>query len=461
MKFVNRVRELKLLTDWWERPNAQLALLWGRRRVGKTALIQRFARNKSVIYHTATSRPVADELRALSRVAGAVVGPIFRDLAVRPFADWSDALETLAESAKTRPLLLVLDEFPELRSTAPEIETVLRAFWDRVRSKTMLRILLSGSAVRTMAAIQQRRAPLYGRFSLSLRLDPFDPRDAARMLPQLKPAERALVWGIVGGVPLYLEWWDQTATIRRNIERLVCTPGGLLLTEGDYILATEGGASDLTRQVLYAVASGRTKYHEIERAVGTSPARVIDNLIELRMLDRVAPITESRKRTRRSSYRISDNFLAFWLGIASKYRAEIDRGIGKTVLTAILSELDDFMGPRWEEAFRQHLRRLVARGEIAKDAVAVGPFWTAGKEPVEIDAVVLAGRSRRAVLLGEAKWSRIVNGEKARRDLERKMLRLSAVVPIADEPLLAVCAREKVTPAKGVRTITARHIFPR
>ncbi len=215
-RFVNRDRELQQLEDWWRDRNAQLALLWGRRRVGKTALIQRFATNKPVIYHTGTSRPLADELRALSRVVRTTAEPTFRDLAARPFVDWSDCLETLAELAKKRPLLLVLDEFPELKSSASELESVLRAFWDRVRSKTMLRILLSGSAVRTMAAIQQRRAPLYGRFSLSLRLNPFDPRDAAKMLPQLKPAERALVWGVVGGIPLYLEWWDQTTTVERT-----------------------------------------------------------------------------------------------------------------------------------------------------------------------------------------------------------------------------------------------------
>ncbi len=110
-------------------------------------------------------------------------------------------------------------------SSASELESVLRPFWDRVRAKTMLRILLSGSAVRTMAAVQKRRAPLYGRFSLSMRLNPFDPHEAAKMLPQLEPAERALVWGVVGGIPLYLEWWDETATVRKNIEHLVCMPG--------------------------------------------------------------------------------------------------------------------------------------------------------------------------------------------------------------------------------------------
>jgi len=309
-----------------------------------------------------------------------------------------------------------------------------------------------------MAAIQEERAPLYGRFELSLRLDPFEPHEAAKMLPKLRPSERALVWGLMGGVPLYLGWWNQAATIKKNLERLVCTPGGQLLTEGDFVLATEGGSGDLTRQVLYAIAAGRTKYNEIEQAVGTSPSRVIDNLIELRLLERIAPVTEGAKRTRRSSYRIADNFLTFWLGVVSKYRAEIDRGIGQTILPTLISDLDDHMGPSWEEAFRHHLRRLAAQGELGKGVVAVGPFWSHGRDSVEIDAVVLAGRSRKAIMVGEAKWTKTLNGERIRRSLEDKARHLPVA---ADELVYAVCAREKVTPSGGLRTFTARHIFSR
>ncbi|MFQ5791577.1 MAG: ATP-binding protein, partial [Acidobacteriota bacterium] len=216
-RFVNRERELKRLADWWRGPDARLGLVWGRRRVGKTALLQEFAKDKLVIFHTGTSRPVADELKAMSRLVGSTVKPAFRDLEARPFADWDDCLETLAEMAQQSRLLLVLDEFPELKTSSPALESVIRAFWDRVRTRTQLRILLCGSAVRTMAAIQEQRAPLYGRFALSLRLDPFDPHEAAKMLPRLKPAERALVWGLVGGIPLYLEWWDQGATLGKNL----------------------------------------------------------------------------------------------------------------------------------------------------------------------------------------------------------------------------------------------------
>jgi hypothetical protein len=116
------------------------------------------------------------------------------------------------------------------------------------------------------------------------------------------------------------------------------------------------------------------------------------------------------------------------------------------------------MGPRWEEAFRRHLRRLAAQGDLGKGVVAVGPFWSHGRDSVEIDAVVLAGRSRRAILVGEAKWTKKVNGERIRRSLEDRVRRLPLA---ADELTYVACARQKVTPTRGLRTVTARHIFGR
>lgn len=276
------------------------------------------------------------------------------------------------------------------------------------------------------------------------------------MLPRLAPSDRALVWGIVGGVPLYLEWWDQSKGIRENLRDLVCSPGGLLLTEGELVLATEGESGELARQVLYAIAAGRTKHHEIENAVRADPARTLERLVELRLVDRLYPVTEDPRRTRRRIYRIADNFLAFWLGIVDRYRAEILRGLGNSILTVLLTELDDHMGPRWEEAFRIHLRRLADLGQIAPQVVAVGPFWTAAKDPVEIDAVVLAGRRREAVLVGEAKWTKKLDATRVVKALERKAHSLPAV---NDALRYAVAAREEVVNGTDVLRATARDIF--
>src|SRR4051794_12541499 len=126
--FVNRTAELAALDRWWKAPTGRAGLVWGRRRVGKTALLQRFAAGKAAVFHTGAGRPAAGELSQLARqVAAAELGGI-RDLAGRPFTDWDEALEYLAERAASKSLLLVLDEFPELVATSPGLPGILRAF---------------------------------------------------------------------------------------------------------------------------------------------------------------------------------------------------------------------------------------------------------------------------------------------------------------------------------------------
>jgi AAA+ ATPase superfamily predicted ATPase len=459
VEFLNRERELELLEEWWASPPAsKLALIWGRRRVGKTALLQRFADGKRTVFHTGAGRPVEDELRILSRLAAGVIEPGFRDLEARPFADWEDLLETLATAARDEPLLLILDEFPDLTAVAPDLENRIRAFWDRARGRTKLRILLCGSAVRTMEAIQEERAPLYGRIELSLLLQPFRPHEAALMLRRLSPPDRALVWGLVGGIPLYLEWWNQSASIDSNLLRLVCTPGGHLLTAGELALASELDSGELARQILYAIAAGRTKHSEIEDAVRADPARPLERLVRLGFVERMIPVTSDPRRTRLRLYRIADNFLAFWLALVDPYRAEIERGLGRSILPVLKAGLNDFLGPRYEEAFRAQLRLLAEQGQLAPGVVAIGPFWTSDAQPVEIDAVALAGRAREAVLVGESKWARRVDARRIRRDLERK----AEALPKLREPLqFAVGARETVDNLEAdILPVTAGDIFP-
>jgi AAA+ ATPase superfamily predicted ATPase len=455
MPFVNREQELEALGRWWDVRGPRLAFVWGRRRVGKTALIERFAAGRRAVFHTGSRRPVVDELAGLSRAAeGLVAG---RDLSVNPFHDWTDLIETLAREAAAEPILLVLDEFPELVAVAPELPSIIRAGWDRIIADSSLRLLLCGSAVRTMEAMREERAPLYGRADLSLLVHPFRPHEAGLMLPGLRPADRALVWGILGGVPLYLRWWDEQKSLRENLMRLACLPGAPLLNEGMLVLATEGESGELSRQVLHAIAAGRTKHNEIADAIRADPTRTLERLVELRLVERLSPVTEDPRRTRRRTYQVADNFLAFWLRILDRYRPEIDRGLGRTILPALLADLDDFMGPRWEEAYRSHLRRLANEGTLGPDVVAVGPFWTAADDPHEIDAVVLAGRERRAVLIGEAKWARSLDARTVLRDLERKS---HALPDLAPDLRMSVCARERVSQiTSDLLVVTAADIF--
>ncbi len=339
---------------------------------------------------------------------------------------------------------------------------MLPAFSDRAATHTRLRILLCGSAVRTMLSIQETRAPLYGRFDLTLQVQPFRPREAAALLPGLAPAEQALVYGLLGGMPLYLSWWDGRRSVRENLLELACRPGARLLTEGRLVLATEAGEGDLPGAVLRAIARGRTKFNEIEEAVGTNPTRALDRLIELRLIERLLPVTED-ERSRRRIYRVSDNFLAFYLGPLQRYRDEIERDLGEAILPALVARLDDHLGPIYEEMFREHLRRLARAGDLGPNVVAIGPWWTHDGRH-EIDAVALAepGRARIPVLVGEAKWAPTVNAPRLLAELRSEATHLTTD---PDTLAYAIGARETVPSAESaadlpsVLPITAADIF--
>ena len=459
--FVNRTAELAALERWWSGTEARMAMVWGRRRVGKTALVRRFADGRRTVVHTGAGRGRGTELTLLAQRVSGIGGTGVRDLVARGYTDWDDALDHLAVVAEREPLLLVLDEFPELTVTSPELPNLLRAFLDRSQGQTRLRILLCGSAVRYMEALQQQRQPLYGRMDLTVAVHPFAPWEAALMLPELRPAERAVVYGIVGGVPMYLAWWDQAAPLAENLRELACQPGARLLTEGELILATEAEAGEYPRAVLHAIATGSTRHNEIRDVIRADPTRLLDRLVSLRLIERVQPVTETG-RTRRRVYRIADNFLAFYLDVLTRYRTEIEAGLGpeaglgRRFCRCCSTPWTNHQGGRWEAAFQQHVRRLAASGEFGGRVVAVGPFWTADGHN-EIDVVALAGRASTPILVGEAKWAREVSAPRVVADLHRK----AAALPGAPHDLrLAVCARERVThPPDGVITITADDIY--
>lgn len=459
MEYVGRDGELRSLREWFGRSGARPALVWGRRRVGKTALIQRFAADLDrVVFHTGVGEPEPAELAALSRTVAVTFPSDLRDLATSPYRDWPDALDHLARLAETQPILLVLDEFPELTSGSKALPGMLRAFLDRTRDRTQLRILICGSAVRTMWSIQQERAPLYGRFDLAIHLHPFRPHEAAQMLPDLAPADRAMAYGIVGGMPLYLSWWRSDRSVADNLLNLAGNPGSPLLTEGRLIMLTEVGGGESSAATLYALAAGKTRHSEIQDAIGADPTRILDRLIEARLVQRTIPITENPQRSRRKIYRIADNFLAFYLGPLLRYRSEIERGHGSVVMPALVRKLDDHMGAAYEEAFRDHLWRRAEQGTLDSDIVAIGPWWQ-GDGQHQIDAVVLAEPENTRVprMVGEAKWAKQVAAPRLLRQLAVKA---AALTPDPDHLRYLVCARSEVTDAPpDVTTLTAADLF--
>jgi len=464
MTFVNRSAELSELDQWWGRPGPAMGVVWGRRRVGKSLLLRHWVTGKRAVVHVARNRPVADELHALSAAVHAVAPTGRRDLLSRPFHDWDDAFEVLATLAETEPLLLVLDEFPELLKGNPQLESALRSIWERVEATSNLRLILCGSAVRTMESIQEESAPLFNRMTLRLHLQPFRVSEVAQLLPRASPLQRAAAWGVCGGSPYYLARWDDSLDFRDNVRQLFCSDSAMLLGEGEFVLATEdivgGGGERLPERVIRTISAGRTSFSDIGSAVGTLPTRALVELERNRLIAKVAPVTSPSGKL--TYYRIADNFLAFWLTLVEPHRPAIEQGLGESILPVMIASFDDFMGARWEEAVREHIRIEASAGRFAPEIVAVGEFWKTqagpADDPCQLDVVALVGRSRKVALAGEVKWGAKRSAGALVATMRRKVEQ--AQLDTVDDVQWLVSARDVVTGVpSGVLSVTAHEVF--
>jgi hypothetical protein len=435
--FHDRERELASLEATWRAPGASLVLVWGRRRTGKTRLLGEFVASKRAIFYAATEQSSAAELEAFSNATREVLRPSGGDLLAHgAFPTWAIAFEYLAERARREKLIVVIDEFPYLVAGDPSLPSVLQRFWDHLGRQSKLKLVLSGSIQTIMEELQAERAPLFGRIDVRLHLRPFSAHEAALFVPRLSPAEQAIAYGVLGGMPMYLSRWRDDRGHRANLRRLFGEPSSPLLEEGEFVLNRELHEGSGYFRILRAIASGNRTYGKIRSFADIDVQRQLDRLLHVGLVERVVPITENPSRTKRAVYRIADNFLAFWFRFVYRHRADVARGLGKEVVDrTIVPGLSDYMGDPWEEMCRDLIRRKAMQDELPVPVSSVGRWWNTSNS-VEIDIVGLDGD--RVVLAGTVKWANTMpNGE-----LDRLRRATEALPKSAERVQLVFFARE-------------------
>jgi uncharacterized protein len=425
--FVNRERELRALSRACE--HGGLAVVSGRRRVGKTALIDQFAQERRAIFLPGTRAPVGEALRRLEERIRSVLLPRPGDLLdLGHLPSWDAALGYLIARAIDEPLVLVLDEFPYLCESDATLPSTLQARWDH-RGESTLSLVLAGSHVGLMEELVAADAPLFGRADAHLRLLPFTWREARLLVGGDDPETWLEAFCTVGGMPRYLSLWDPRDDLLTNLTELLDGPGAPLGDEGTVVLQelTPGSAA---ARVLELVALGADTFSVIRERTGLAPASTSDALALLEALglvERVTPVGEDARRTRRVRYEVRDAFLRLWLAVVLPHREAFELGRGSSVLAANRIILAD----NQQRSLRAVLRDVLAERHQAD----CGPWWSTISSE-EIDALALAGGA--AVAAGSAQWTTNADG-----DRERK--RISAVLdasPYAAPDEVIVLARD-------------------
>ena len=413
--FFDRAVELDALERSWQRTNAGLALLYGRRRLGKTYLLQRFLSDvqgaSGRCYYLADQSTA--EVQRLS-LAERLVEAFPAGLAAREIAaSWNALLRYFgarARDAGEGKAALVLDEFPYLVAQTPELPSVLQAWWDEEGRHARAFVVLCGSQLSTMAALSDETAPLHGRFNAGrIRLEPMGYGDVAAFYEGMEgygPRERLLMYGALGGTPRYHGEIERGLPWDAQIVDLLLRPGAPFEGEARALLASEQIRDPAPyNAILGAVAQGRTRNSEIMDATGIAPSaslsRPLDVLQELGWLRREVAFGETSHR--RAIYRLADPFLAFWYRfgapLASVLRFEDSMAVFRE---RIEPRLDDYMGwSVFEDVCGQWLRRR-ARSDLRLDVRGVDRYWSRDGR-VEIDQVAELGGG--GLLFGECKWS--------------------------------------------------------
>lgn len=435
--FLGRAAELEALEQWWRDGGSSIAAIWGRRRAGKTTLAGQFGQGKQTLFHTGARRGDTGELSILADRAAAALGEgAGRDAS---FPSWETALHQLAAASGDDQTLLVLDDVLDLTSQGGGLLPALAAFGHQTGDRRRLRILLVDRHIRDVEALQRQGGPLHGLADPTIYLDRFAPTDVGQVLAHLSPQERARVYGIVGGTPMYLRWWDQGRNLVENLTDLVCRPGAPLLTEGDLLVGADLDDSGFNDRVLHALAQGHTSYNEVRRWSGTEPARPLERLIEQRLINRVQPVGENRQ-ARRRRYRITDPFVRFHLGVVSRHRADIDRGEVDGLPERMARAAGSLMPAVWAQACELHLRRLNESGQLPLGGRTgvVGPWWdNTGR--AEIDGLVVDEDTNTPLLAASFDWDMTISAKDAVAALRTKVERRLGAYPQALR--YAVCTR--------------------
>lgn len=410
--FVGRERELSQLNRMYEKAGFQMAVVYGRRRVGKTTLIDAFAQDKPTLYFTAQQRSSLQNLVQFSRAVYAFFG-LPEDMGA--FSDWQSAFTYIARAAEQRggePFLLVFDEFPYAAETEPSLPSALQIAIDHEFISTNVRIILCGSNEGFMESeVLGRKSPLYGRRTMQLKVKPFDCFDAALMLPGLSAEHCVTYYATFGGTPYYLAQIDAGASYEENVANLMFDTSGILYEEPLMLLRQELREPALYNSILDAIGSGETTPKRIAERAGvnaSSLSKYLKTLVDLGIVERSVPFGENPSTSRKAMYSLADPFFAYWYAFVSKSVGVIEAGAGFAAAqkTAFGQALSAYVGRQFETVCQQWVVRQNAAGELPFLASSFGRWWgTDPREKAETDIdLIAADKESKSILLGECKW---------------------------------------------------------
>jgi AAA+ ATPase superfamily predicted ATPase len=432
--FIGRESELSWLDGLYRKDDFQFVVLYGRRRVGKTAVISEFLQGKKSIFFSAQQYDDKTALKLFSEKVYSCFG--IDDVPV--FENWNQAFEFIANRVQKKRLTLVLDEFPYLAGANRSIPSILQNITDHRFKNSKLFLILCGSSMSFMErGVLSEKSPLYGRLTSQMEILPFSYFDAARFFPRYSLSDKVMAYGICGGVPQYLIHIKDSRSLGDNVVAAVLAKASPLYEEPKNLLKEELRTPVVYNSIIEAIAKGQTRLNDI--ATKTDIPRdkclkYIRSLITLRLIERETPAGE--KPGKRSIYKLTDNFFKFWYSFVFENTELVAQENGSYLWDKlIVPSFSEYLGYQiFEDICKAFLRRINGASfkgkhppelELPFVFTQIGHWWgTDPKDKSQVEIDILACHKEKA-LFCECKWTNKMMGPDILTGLRKKAALLS------------------------------------
>ena len=411
MKFIGRKEELATLEREYRREGG-FVVLYGRRRVGKTALIKEFLKGKTAFYFLATKEIEAQSRKRLADVIARVTGSTAISNAT--FGDWLDLFRLVAEYRPEEKKVLVIDEFPYLVKTNEAFVSVVQNAWDEILKDRNVMLILCGSFLSMMKKYTlSYDSPIYGRRTAQIRLMPLpfaDVFDAQKETQNISFAEAVEQYSVTGGVPKYLEFFTDAGPLYEKIKENILSKNGFLYEEPQFLLENEVQSPNSYFSIIRAIADGNHRLGGIASALGLETSALtpyLNTLSELGFVEKQVPVTEKNPaKSRKGLYFISDSFIRFWFRYVYPFKGELELDNRQIVLDEMdKSFVSSFAAFSYETICQELFAGFCAQGKIAFAPSRIGSYWLNeyGDSNTQID-VMAYDKTRSLLFAGECKY---------------------------------------------------------
>ncbi len=403
--FIGRTNELAELNRLYNKDAFEMVVIYGRRRVGKTSLINEFCKDKLSIFYVAIEQNDKGALEGFSEKILEILPTASSYVDV--FITWEKAFEYIADQAKEQQIILAIDEYPYIASGNPSISSVLQKVIDTKLLNTKLFLILCGSS---MSFIENQvlgyKSPLYGRRTAQFKIEPFDYIDSRKFFNQYSEEEQLIAYGIVGGVPQYLSNLAKEGSLTNSIYYNYFRKDGHLFEEPSSILKQELREPATYNSIITAVASGSSKINEISTKTGEGSkkcSKYLNTLIDLHIVKKEYPVGVESGRN--GIYSLCDNMFKFWYKFIPKNITNIEADMGKIIIDKKVNpQMSEYMGRIFEEICIQYLIRRNKTLSLFLMFDEIGSWWGNNPTKKRQEEIDILAKSGNGAIFGECKW---------------------------------------------------------